>query len=349
MGKTLKEIARAVGGKIVGDENIIITGVCGIKEAQPGDITFLANPKYNQFIDKTQASAVIAAKGAESTSKTIVQVENPSLAFTKVIAMFIPDAIKHPAGISDKAVVSKTARIGKNAAISHYAVIEENSQIAEGVIIYPNCYIGSNVKIGANTVIYSNVTIREGSTIGENVIIHSGTVIGSDGFGYIEINGTQHKIPQVGIVVIEDDVEIGANVAIARARFGKTVIGKGTKIDNLVQIAHNVKIGPGSIIVAQAGISGSTTIGKNAILAGQAGLVGHIELGDNVIVGAQAGVTKSFSKDTILLGSPARPISEQKKLFAYIDRLPELFAAFKKIKDKVLTSNGKAENDKNTG
>lgn len=335
MTRTLREIASAINGKICGDESIIIKGICGIKEAQEGDITFLSNPKYKSFIDTTKASAVITTKDIESPTKTIVQTDNPSLAFTKVISMFMPQEAKHPRGIAQSACIDKNAKVSGSAAIGAHSVIEENAELKENVIIYPNCYIGRSVKIGKNTLVYPNVTIREGTQIGENVIIHSGTVIGSDGFGYIDIGEEHHKIPQCGIVVIEDDVEIGANVTIDRARFDKTIVGKGTKIDNLVQIAHNVKIGPNSMIVAQAGISGSTTIGKNAILAGQAGLVGHIELGDNVIVGAQAGVTKSVPSDTIVLGSPAKPISEQKRIFAYIDRLQELFNTIQKIKKKL--------------
>ena len=346
MGKTLKEIASAINGKIIGDENIIITGVCGIKEAQQGDITFLAHLKYESFLKKTHASAIITSKDIKFPGKRIVQTENPSLAFTKVISMFMPQHLKHPAGIHERAVISKDVKLGENVSVGACSVIEDGTSIAEGVVIYPNCYLGRDVKIGKNSLIYPNVTIRESSIIGKNVIIHSGSVIGSDGFGYVEVEGAHHKIPQTGTVVIEDDVEIGANVTIDRARFGKTLIGKGTKIDNLVQIAHNVKVGPNSIIVAQAGISGSTSIGKHTILAGQAGLVGHIDLGDNVIVGAQSGVTKSFPSDTVVLGSPAKPISEQRKIFACISKLPELFNTLKRIKKKVLKDDGKSKHNK---
>ncbi len=346
MGKTLKEIAAAINGKVIGDEDMVITGVCSIKEARQGDITFLANPKYKAFIEKTRASAIITSKDTEFPPKTTIQTEDPSSAFTKVISMFMPYGVKHPVGIDQKASIDKNAKLADNVCVGACSVIEEGAVIAEGVIIYPNCYIGRNTKIGKAVLIYPNVTIRERSIIGKNVIIHSGSVIGSDGFGYVEVDGTYHKIPQTGIVAIEDDVEIGANVSIDRARFGQTVIGRGTKIDNLVQIAHNVKIGPNSIIVSQAGISGSTTIGKNAILAGQVGLVGHIDLGDNVIIGAQSGVRKSVPSNTILLGSPARPISEQKRIYACIRKLPELFNTLKRIKKRLLLENGKAEDNK---
>ncbi|MFH0731753.1 MAG: UDP-3-O-(3-hydroxymyristoyl)glucosamine N-acyltransferase [Candidatus Omnitrophota bacterium] len=343
MKKTLREIASAVNAKIIGKEDIVITGISDIKEAQEGDITFLAHPKYKPFAEKTKASAIIASKDARFPSKTVLQTENPSLAFTKVISMFRPSQPRHPKGIDVKAAINKNARVSGNASVGAYSVVEDAAEIADGVIIYSNCYIGAGVKIDKDTIIYPNVTIMEGTKIGSNVVIHAGSVIGCDGFGYIEVDGTHHKIPQVGIVVIEDDVEIGANTTIDRARFGQTVIGKGTKIDNLVQIAHNVKIGSNSIIIAQAGISGSSSVGKNTILAGQAGLVGHIELGDNVIVGAQCGVTKSFGSNTILLGSPANPIAEQKKIFACINKLPELFATIRKIKKKLFPEDAETE------
>lgn len=346
MKKPLKEIASAVNGKIIGNEDAVITGICDIREAQQGDITFLTNVKYKHFLEKTHASAVITSKDVEASSKTIIQTENPSLAFSKVIAMFRPSEIKHPTGMDKKAAIDKNAKIAEGVSVGAHSVIEQGCVIAGGVIIYPNCYIGRDVTVGKNTLIYPNVTIREGSIIGENVIIHSGSVVGSDGFGYIEVEGKHQKIPQVGIVAIENDVEIGANVTIDRARFGQTLIGKGSKIDNLVQIAHNVKIGPNSIIVSQAGISGSTSIGKNAILAGQAGLVGHIDLGDNVIVGAQAGVTKSFPADSILLGSPAKPIFEQKKIFACINKLPEFFKTLRQIEKKLFPKDAETEDNK---
>jgi len=334
MAKSLKEIAAKINGKIIGEQDILINGISGIKEAKQGEITFLANPKYKSFIDTTKASAIITSKDINSASKTIIQTENPSLAFTKVISMFLTKKADHHTGISEKASIAANAKIHNTASVGAFSVIEQGAVLDEGVVIYPNSYIGQNVKIGKNTTIYPNVVIREDVLIGSNVIIHSSTVVGSDGFGYVQINEEHHKIPQVGNVVIEDNVEIGSNVSIDRARFGRTIIGKGTKIDNLVQIAHNVKIGPNSLIISQTGISGSTKIGKNAIIAGQAGLVGHIELGDNVIVGAQSGVNKSISANSAVLGSPARPISDQRKIYVCMGRLPEIFELFRKIKKK---------------
>lgn len=346
MEKTLKDIASVIDGKIVGDDTVVIKGVCGIKEAQEGDITFLANTKYKHFLDKTHAAAIIVTKDIEYPAKTIIQTENPSLGFSKVISMFKSAEAKHSKGIDKKSSIHKAAKISDNVSIGAFSVIDEDASLEDGVIIYPNCYIGKNVKIDKDTLIYPNVTIRENVTIGKNVIIHSSTIIGSDGFGYIEIDGVHKKIPQVGVVIIEDDVEIGANVAIDRARFGQTVIGKGTKIDNLVQIAHNVKIGANSIIVAQVGIAGSVTIGKNNIVAGQTALTGHVELGDNVMVGGRSAVTKSFPSNSILLGAPAKHYRDQKKIFACISKLPELFNTIKKIKKKLNIDDGKTENNK---
>ena len=337
MKKSLSEIAAILGGEVVGDASIEISNVNGIREAQEGDITFLANSLYKPLINTTKASAIITSKEILSAHKPIIRVENPSLALTRVISIFSvkPESVI-PVGVHASAVIGKNVKIGENVAISAFVVIEDSCDIGDGSIIYPHVYIGNNTKIGSQAKIYPNVTIRENATIGCNVIIHANTVIGSDGFGYVQINGSHQKIPQTGVVVIEDDVEIGSNVSIDRARFGRTLIGKGTKIDNLVQIAHNVSVGSHSIIVSQAGISGSSALGKNVIIAGQVGIVGHIEIGDNAIVGAQSGITKSLPKGAIVLGSPASPISEQKRIFAALRRLPEMLKVVKALKDKVL-------------
>ncbi len=334
----VEEVARIVNGKVIGDKDIVLTGICGIKEAKKGDITFLANEKYLQLLETTNASAVITSpnmKLPKKIGKTIILTENPSLAFAKLVAHWYPNGVDHPEGLHETAIIGQGVRLGKDVSIGAYVVIEKNVEIGDGSVIYAGSYIGHNTKIGKDCLIYPNVSIREKIQIGDRVIIHSGTVIGSDGFGFATVKGVHHRIPQIGTVVIEDDVEIGANVTIDRARFDKTFIGKGTKIDNLVQIAHNVVIGENSIIVSQAGISGSTTVGSGVILAGQAGIVGHISIGDGAVVAAQAGVTKSVPANTKVSGYPAKPHSIAKRVNACVQRLPDMRKTLEKLVKRV--------------
>ncbi len=332
-----QEIAEIVSGKVVGDPNVEVSGISGIKEAGEGDVTFLANEKYAQLLETTKASVIITSPNMKlpKTNKTLILTENPSLAFAKLVEYWFPQEVDHPKGIHPTAIIGENVKLGNNVAIGAYVVIEKNVQIGDNTIIYAGTYIGHDTKIGADCLIYPNVSIRERITIGNRVIIHSGTVIGSDGFGFATVKGVHHRIPQIGTVVIEDDVEIGANVTIDRARFDKTIIGRGTKIDNLVQIAHNVIIGENAIIVAQTGISGSTVIGNGVILAGQTGVVGHITIGDGAIVGAQSGVTKSVPPGAVVLGSPARPISITKRIIASIPSLPDLKKTVEKLLRRV--------------
>jgi len=335
MRKTLREIAELIDGEVVGNGSTLITGVSGIREAGEGDITFVANPKYSPLIEKTRASAIITSRDVKTAPKPIVRTDNPSLAFAKLISLTAQVELKHPQGIHPTAILGKDVSVGSGVAIGPYVVIEDNVSIGDKTIIYAGCFVGHHTKIGSQTLIYANVSIRERITIGNRVIIHSGTVIGSDGFGFATIEGLHHKIPQVGTVEIGDDVEIGANVTIDRARFEKTIIGSGTKIDNLVQIAHNVVIGNNSIVVAQVGISGSTTVGNNVILAGQVGLVGHINIGDNVVVMAQSGVSKSVPAGTTVFGSPAKPASLAKRINACVQNLPRLYNTIAELKKKI--------------
>jgi len=335
MRKTLKEIAKLVEGEVVGDGSVVITGIAGIKEAHEGDVTFLANPKYLALLDSTCASAVITSKDIKKSAKPIIRTENPSLAFAKIIDSFTPDTVRHPKGIHSTVILGKNVSLGKNCAIGPYVVVEDDVSIGDNTIIYSGCFLGHNSKIGSGTLIYPFVSIRERIEIGSRVVIHSGAVIGSDGFGFVAIKGVHHKIPQTGTVEIGDDVEIGANVTIDRARFDKTIIGKGTKIDNLVQIGHNVVIGENSIIVAQVAIAGSTTIGKGVTIAGQAGIAGHIVVGDNVTVAGGAGVTKSVPANTIVSGYPAKPHNQYKRVNACVQNLPRLYASVIELKNKI--------------
>ncbi|MCK5012499.1 MAG: UDP-3-O-(3-hydroxymyristoyl)glucosamine N-acyltransferase [Candidatus Omnitrophica bacterium] len=335
MKKTLAEIAKIVDGEVVGDKDLVITGLSGIQEAKEGDLTFLANSKYIPFCKKTKASAIITSRDIEIPGKPVVRTDNPSLAFTELISAVTEGSPHLAKGIHQAAVIAEDAIIGSNVAIGPCAIIESKATIGDNTIILGGSYVGHNTTIGAGCLIYPNVTIREHVTMGNHVIVHSGTVIGSDGFGYIQIDGIHKKIPQVGTVAIEDDVEIGANVAIDRARFDKTVIGRGSKIDNLVQIAHNVIMGENCIIISQVGISGSVNIGKGAILAGQAGVVGHVTIGEGSVVYAQSSVAKSVPAQTQVSGSPARFHSKAKRVYAYTQRLPQYVKAIEELEEKV--------------
>ncbi len=337
MKMTLAEAGRIVDGEVVGDRNIVITGVNGIKEAQKGDLTFVANSKYLTFLDSTQASAVIVAKNVNVSGKAAIHTQNPSLAFAKIASLFVNQESFKPEGIHKTAVIANDAQIGQNVAVGPYTVIESKAHIGDNTIIYSGCYIGHQTIIGPNALIYPNVSIRERISIGKNVIIHSGAVIGSDGFGFEQLAGTgvHEKIPQTGTVVIDDDVEIGANVTIDRARFDKTFIGKGTKIDNLVQIGHNVHIGERCVIVAQVGIAGSVKIGKGVIFAGQSGVSGHLTVGDGVIVAAQSGVMKSIPAHQKVTGFPARPYMHVLRINAALQKLPRYVKLLQGLKDKV--------------
>lgn len=340
MQKKLSELAKLINGEVEGDKDVLIKRTWGIKEAKKGDIIFVDNEKYLSLLDFTSASAaVVSKKNKLNLSKrkkplSLIYVENPSLAFSEIAPLFTPEVSK-PQGIHPTVVMGKNVQLGKDVAIQAYAVVDDNVQIGARTIIYSGVHIGQESCIGRDCLIYSNVSIRERIKIGERVIIHSGAVIGSDGFGFSSVGGLHYKIPQLGSVEIGDDVEIGANVTIDRARFDKTYLGKGTKIDNLVQIGHNVIIGENTIIVAQTGISGSAEVGRNVTLAGQVGIAGHISIGDNVVVAGKAGVTKSIPKNTSVSGFPAKPHTQEKKIKACIQRLPKLFEKVRELERKI--------------
>jgi UDP-3-O-[3-hydroxymyristoyl] glucosamine N-acyltransferase len=322
--KGLEELAGLVGGRIIGDASLVITGVAGIDQARPGDITFLASPKYTALLKTTRASAVMVPEDkADVEGPSLVVVKDPYMAFASVLRLFNPPVMP-PAGVHPKAEVHKGAVLGKGVSIQPFAFVDEGARVGDRVVIFPGVYVGKGVGIGDDTVIYSNVSVREGSVIGKRVIIHCNSVIGSDGFGYAKEGARYHKIPQVGIVRIGDDVEIGACVTIDRATVGETSVGRGTKIDNLVQIAHNVKVGEDTVLVAQVGISGSTTIGSRVTLAGQVGVAGHIEVADDCIVGAKAGVSKDIKKKGAFTGYPALPHNLWLRAQVVFSKLPEM-------------------------
>lgn len=323
------------GGELVGDPSLQITGAASLGEAVPGEISFYSDPRYGTLLRKTRASAVfVPSDFAESIATTQIRVANPIKVFEQVVLKFAPKPIAFAAGIHPRAVVDPSAQLGKRVSIQPYAVIETGATIGDDTIIGAGSYIGHETVIGSACLIYPRVTIRERSRIGSRVIIHSGAVIGADGFGFEIVDGRHEKIQQLGIVQIDDDVEIGANTTVDRARFGRTWIQQGVKIDNLVQIAHNVVIGKDSVIVAQTGISGSTRVGERVTMAGQVGIVGHVEIADDSVIAAQSGVSKSVPGG-VWFGYPARPIDETKQQIVWIRSLGKLFARVKEIEKKL--------------
>jgi UDP-3-O-[3-hydroxymyristoyl] glucosamine N-acyltransferase len=341
----LKKIAEIVNGRLVGDGNTTITGIAGIKEANMGEISFLSHVSFQKYVKASRASAIILGEDIDlqdKGGKNFIIVNNPLLAYAVIADLFDMRGRKSSCEVSTLAYIAKGARVAKGVSIAPYVHVEDGAVIEKDVTLYPFVYIGENVTVGEKTKIYPNVTIYDGVKIGKKVTVHSGTVIGSDGFGYVW-DGSKHiKIPQLGTVEIEDEVDIGANVTIDRASLGKTTIKKGVKIDNLVQIAHNVTIGENSIIVAQVGIAGSATIGKNVILAGQAGVRDHITVGNNVKAGGQTGITKDVPDDSLIMGTPHLSFREWAKLQGYFKMLPQLFAKMKQIEKKLLLE---AKND----
>lgn len=325
---TLRELAERLQGKILGDGDITIRGIAGLEEAHAGDITFLANPLYRQLVSQTQASALIASQEEPSFGGTILQVPDPYLAFAMLLETFYPPPEPAP-GVHETAVIHPDVQMGEGVRIDPGAVIAPGALLGNRVWIGACAVVGEGSQIGDDTHIHPNVTIYPGTRIGERVIIHAGAVIGSDGFGYARKEGLPYKVPQVGRVVIEDDCEIGANTAIDRGTLGDTRIGRGTKIDNLVQIGHNVSIGPYSILVAQVGVAGSVRIGQGAVLAGQAGVAGHIQIGDGVTVAGKSGVTKSIPAGETVAGFMAFPIREWRKAEAIYRHLPDLQDAYR--------------------
>jgi UDP-3-O-[3-hydroxymyristoyl] glucosamine N-acyltransferase len=327
----LIEIAKFLNGELVGDPDIQISGVAKIQTATSGELTFLANPKYGKYLDSTKASAVLISKNQSAPQINHIKVDDPYLSFLEVLNLLYP--LKNPDynGIHPTAVIADTAIIGKNVQIGPNVYIGEFVKIGDRSLLYPNCIILDNAEIGKQCRFYPRVSIREGCCVGNNVIIHDGTVVGSDGFGFAPDGDKYKKIPQMGIVRIEDDVEIGANSTIDRATIGETIIKKGCKIDNLVQIAHNVEVDANTVIAAQTGISGSTKIGKHVTIAGQVGTVGHIEIGDNAILAAKSGISKNVPAGEVWFGYPATTIMKQKKIEASLRHLPDMLKKVNKM------------------
>ena len=326
----LNEIAKMISGEIADDvKDIEITGLSDIKTAQTGDLIF-AVAEHLDEAKTTSASAVIVPLDADELKVPVIRVAEPKAAFAKLLTILVAQP-QVKVEISDKAQIGEGVEIGKNVTIMAYAVIDDYAKIESGAIIYPHTYIGQYAQVGANTTIYSNVTIRENCKIGKNCIIHASAVIGADGFGFTTKDGIHTKVPQVGNVVVENDVEIGANVGIDRAAMGSTVIGHGTKIDNLVHIGHNCKIGANCLIVAQTGISGSTIVGDNVTFGGQVGTVGHIKIGGNSVYAARSGISKNMPENFFGAGFPIQTHADWLKTQAAIKKLPELIKQVKQL------------------
>jgi len=345
---TVAEIAALVGGQAAGDVGLVIEAVAEVAHAGPADVASFHNMKYLAAAQASPAGCLLVpaqAKDAACAAKAKIVVEDPQAAFALLLGL-VDSArrAKTAPGVSAKASVHAHAKLGANVSVGDFVVVEKGAVVGDGAVLMPQVYVGENARIGANCRLYPQVVVREDCELGDRVVVHSGTIIGADGFGFTtnKKTGRHTKIPQIGNVVIGDDVEIGANVTIDRATLGSTVIEPGAQIDNLVQIAHNVRIGRDSVIVSQVGVAGSTTVGRNVILAGQAGVAGHLTIGDGAVVTAQTGVMSDVPPKSVLFGSPGRPHREAFKLQALYGRLPEMLERLKEL-EKKLGVSGKTD------
>ncbi|RKX28776.1 MAG: UDP-3-O-(3-hydroxymyristoyl)glucosamine N-acyltransferase [Candidatus Zixiibacteriota bacterium] len=332
---SLRDIAEKVGGEIEGNADVKISGVAPIESAGAGQISFVANPRYFKYVATTLAAALVLDYETKCSRLPVLRHPSPHLTFARIVDLFYPDEPLVQPGIHSSSVIDNNVQIDSTAGVGPLCHICDGAVVGPGCQLTSSVFIGHGVTLGENCRLYPGVKVLDGSRIGNNVIIHSSTVVGSDGFGFAESETGLKKVKQVGWVEIDDDVEIGSNVSIDRGALGPTRIGRGTKIDNLVQIAHNVEIGQHSIIVSQVGISGSTKVGNGVVLAGQVGVVGHIEIGDGVKVGAQSGISKSVQTGKTIFGTPARDIMTTKRIEASLTRLPELIKRVKKIEKKL--------------
>ena len=333
MKKTVKELAQFLGGTVIGDENREISDVKGLAEAGSDDISFAVEP-YTEYLPQVHAGAVITEKEYPAGNNTLVLVENPRLAFSKLLELFHPRQSVEQ-GIHSTAVVDKSAKIGENTAVMAYAVIGKNVRIGAGSVVYPYVFIGDNVTIGANAAIYPGAVIMENTVMGDNAVIRAHAVIGGEGFGFATKDGKHTRIPQIGNVTIGDDVEIGACTTIDNGTLGSTKVGRGTKIDNLVHLGHNVEIGEDCFVIAQTGIAGSTKVGNHVTFAGQTGCTGHITIGDNVTFAGKSGIVGNVASNTINAGFPARPHIEWSRTQVYIKKLPDLAKTVKALEKRI--------------
>lgn len=333
MKKTVQELARILGGTVIGDGAAVIEDVKGLAEAGTTDITFAVHP-YTEYVPQVHAGAVIVSEEVPAGGNTLVVVENPRLAFSQLLVLFHPRQSIAP-GVHPTAVIDDSAVIGKNEAIMAYAVIGKNVELGNDCTIYPYVYIGDNVKIGDGTTIFPGAVIHENCILGKNNVIRAHAVIGGEGFGFATKDGKHTRIPQIGNVVIGDDVEIGACTCLDNATLGSTKVARGTKIDNLVHLGHNVEIGEDCFIIAQSGIAGSTKAGNHVIFAGQTGCTGHVTIGDNAVFAGKSGIIGNIKGNQTYAGFPARPHIEWSRTQVYIKRLPEMAKTIKALEQKI--------------
>jgi UDP-3-O-[3-hydroxymyristoyl] glucosamine N-acyltransferase len=333
---TAAEIARHIGAEVIGDSSLVLAGFAPADRAQPGDLTFAENENYFARAEQSAASAVIVDKPFTSSRKVLIRAPDARIAFAKVLPLFFPEPVPPP-GIHPTAIVPGSAQVDPTAYIGPYCVLGEKARIGPRCVLQGSDYVGAGSQLGEEVILFPHVTLYPRTEVGHRVRIHSGSVIGSDGFGYVPDGGTHRKVPQIGNVIIRDDVEIGANVTIDRGALGPTVIGRGTKIDNLVQVAHNVSIGEHCLIVSQAGIAGSTKVGNYVTLAGQAGVAGHLKIGNRVVVGAQSGVMTNIPDGETYLWTPAQPDRQAKRQMIALQHLPELLKRVSELEKKLST------------
>ncbi len=328
--KTLEQLAQYVSGKVKGDAQIKISSVATLENATSSDISFLANPKYAKAVATTKAGAVIVGKDVPCPASLLIT-EDPYYAYAQITILLYGHRQHKQTGISKKASIAETARIGKGCNIYDFATVCDNAVIGENTVIYPGAFVGSDSKIGSNCILYPNAVIYDGCTLGNNVIINSNSSIGKDGYGYATYKGKHHKIPQIGKVIIEDDVEIGANCSIQRGAIDDTIIGAGCKFGDLINIGHGAKIGPHCLFVSHIGVAGSTTIGHHCVIAAQAGIVGHIKIGNCVMIAAQAGVINDIPDGQSVVGAPAIDAAKAKRAYSLIEDLPEMKKAISRL------------------
>jgi len=335
MQKTLGELADYVGGEVRGDPDVIIKSASTLSQAGQGDISFLANRKYERQLGSTRAGAVIAGKGTSNTSVPLLIAADPYYAFMRIMVLLHGHRRHRNVGISPRASIADSASLGRDCHIHDFVVIDDSARVGDRCIIYPGVYVGQGAQLGNDCIIYPQVTIYDGCKVGDRVIINAHSAIGEDGFGYATHKGVHHKIPQIGIVVIEDDVEIGSCCGIERGTLGDTVIGAGSKLGDLVAIGHGARIGPHCLLVAQVGIAGSTVLGHHCVVGGQVGIVGHITIGNNVMIAAQAGVINNVPDGKAVVGAPAIEAQKARRAYSLIEYLPQMRKSIRKLQSQM--------------